>query len=58
MTFNSRDKLNAAHLLGSVGIAAIFAAIAGSWPLFIVVTAALIGCSLLTGEIRPGRRRR
>jgi FtsH-binding integral membrane protein len=58
VTFNSRDKLNALHLLGSIVIAAIFAALAGSWPLFIVVTAALVGCSLLTGEIRPRRRRR
>ena len=52
MTFTSRDKLNAVHFAGSIGIAAIFAALAGSWPLFIVVAAALVGTSLFTGEIR------
>ena len=56
MTFTSRDKLNAMHLLGSIGIAAMFAALAGSWPLFIVVTVALVGTSLFTGEIRRPKR--
>ena len=58
MTRTSRDKLNAVHLLGSIGIAALFAALAGSWPLFVIVAGALVGTSLFTGEIRPPRRRR
>ena len=56
MTFTSRDKLNATHLLGSIGIAAMFAALAGSWPLFVIVAGALVGTSLFTGEIRPPKR--
>ena len=58
MTRTSRDKLNAVHLLGSIGLAAMFAALAGSWPLFVIVAAALVGTSLFTGEIRPSKRRR
>ena len=58
MTRTSRDKLNAVHLLGSFGLAAMFAALAGSWPLFVIVAGALVGTSLFTGEIRPPRRRR
>ena len=58
MTRTSRDKLNALHLLGSFGLAAILAVLAGSWPLFVIVAAALVGTSLFTGEIRPPKRRR
>ena len=57
MTRTSRDKLNALHL-GSFGLAAILAVLAGSWPLFVIVAAALVGTSLFTGEIRPPKRRR
>ena len=52
MTFNSRDKLNAMHLMGSIGIAALVAAAAESWMLFVLVAAALIGASIATGQIR------
>lgn len=58
----SKDKLNAVHLGGAVGVAAIIAAVAGSWVLFVLVAVALIGASLATGEIRlqkrSGKRRR
>jgi uncharacterized protein involved in exopolysaccharide biosynthesis len=56
MTRSSRDKLNSFHLVGSIGIAAIIAAWAGSWLLFLLVAAALIVAGLLTGEVRPPRR--
>jgi len=56
MTRSSRDKLNSIHLLGAIGIAAIVAAISGSWLLFPLVCAALIGASVITGEVRPPRR--
>jgi|GEM_PF-754974 len=52
MTYNSKDKLNAFHLSGSVGVAALLGAMTGSWGLFVVVSAVLVGTSLLTGEIR------
>ena len=57
MTRSSRDKINATHILGSIGIAAFFAAVAESWPLFFLVAGALIGASVVTGEIRMSDRR-
>ena len=58
MTRTSRDKLNAAHMVGSIGVAALFAALADSWPLFVVIAASLVGASVVTGEIRLQRRGR
>ena len=57
MTYTSQDKLNASHLIGSIGVAGLFAALAGSWPLFILIAAALIGASTATGQIRLPKRR-
>lgn len=58
MTRSSKDKLNAHHLAGAIGLGAIVGAITGSATLFICVTAALIAASLATSEIRfrGGRR--
>ena len=56
MTRTSRDKLNAIHITGAVAFAAIFAAIAQSWALFVVIATALIATSVMTGEIRPPRK--
>jgi len=56
VTRSSRDKLNSIHLLGAIGIAALLAVVAGSWPLFLFVAVALIVASIFTGEIRPPRR--
>ena len=56
MTRTSRDKLNAIHITGAVTCAAIFAALAQSWALFVVIAAALIATSVMTGEIRPPRK--
>ncbi|PHS11662.1 MAG: hypothetical protein COA78_09105 [Blastopirellula sp.] len=52
MPHTSRDKLNSFHLFTGIGIAAVFAAIGGSWFLFIFIAAAFIGTSLATGGIR------
>jgi len=49
---SSRDKLNSVHLGGSIGVAAIFAAMSGSWVLGVLVAAALIWTSIATGQIR------
>lgn len=57
MTRNSQDKLNAFHISGSIGIAALLAAICNSLPLFFIVAGALIGASLFTGEVRPPKQR-
>lgn len=47
-TMSSRDKLNAVHLCGSIGLAAA----TGSWVLGVLVAAALIWTSIATGQIR------
>ena len=57
MTRTSRDKLNSIHLAGSVGFAAVAGALSGSWLLFVLVAGALVGVSVMTGEVRPPRRR-
>jgi len=49
---SSRDKLNAVHLCGSIGLAAILGGVAGSWVLGVTVAVALIGTSIATGQIR------
>ena len=56
MTQSSRDKLNSFHLMGAIGLAGIIAAVSGSWLLFLLVGAALVAASVLTGEVRPPRR--
>ena len=60
---NAKDKLNASHAVGAIGIAAVIGIVAQSWVLFILVAAGLIAVSLATGEIRlptnrkPSKRR-
>lgn len=56
MRRSSKDKLNALHLGGGIGIAAIIAAFTQSVAAFVVVAVALIAASLLTGEIRLPKR--
>lgn len=55
MNYTSRQKLNSNHIVGSIGIAAIFAALTGSGVVFIVVAGVLIAKSLVNGEFRPAR---
>ncbi len=52
MTRNSRDKLNAYHLSGSIGIAALLAFLGNSLPLFFLIAGVLVVTSLFTGEVR------
>ena len=52
MTYNSKDKLNAFHLTGSVGVSTLLGLLTGSWVVFLVMSILLVGSSLLTGEIR------
>jgi hypothetical protein len=60
MTRNSRDKLNAMHLAGAIGVAAVIAAVTESWILFLLIAGGLIAASAATGELRlpPKNRRR
>jgi hypothetical protein len=55
MNASSREKLNSVHIVGSLGIAALFAALTGSGTVFIVVAGVLIASSLSNGDIRPPR---
>ena len=55
---NARTKLNRANIAGSVVVAAVIGGLAGSWPVFFVVTAILLGLSLSDGSIRLTSRRK
>lgn len=55
MTYSSPSKLKAESVVGSVAIAAVFAAFTGSSLVFIVVAGALIANSLVHNEDRPRR---
>jgi hypothetical protein len=58
MTHTSRDKLNASHAAGAIGVAAVIGAITQSWLLFLLIAGALIAVSVATGEIRlPNQRK-
>ncbi len=55
----ARNELNKVHIVGSLGAAGILGLLTGSVAVFLIASAALLGASLFTGEIRPhqGRRR-
>ena len=53
----ARTKLNSVHVCGSLAVAGVIGAVAGSWIVFAIVSAVLIGCSVGDGGIRPTRRR-
>jgi 4-hydroxybenzoate polyprenyltransferase len=55
---NARHKLNRAHLLATVCIAAFFGAATQSWAIFLLVGAALVGGLIYSGNIRFDQRRR
>ena len=52
MRYTSRHKLNKHHLTGIVLFAAIFAALAGSTELFIIICGALLVIGITNGDIR------
>ncbi len=53
----ARTKLNSVYVLGSLAVAAIIGAVAGSWIVIEIVYAVLIDCSVSDVGIRPTRRR-
>jgi hypothetical protein len=55
---NARNKLNTAHINGSLLLACIAGYFTGSWFVFAVVFAILIANSLNSGGIRSGPRHR
>ena len=52
MTHTARDKLNAVHLAGSIGLGALAGIASGSVLMFLLVAAALIAASVFAAEIR------
>lgn len=55
---SARQKLNRAHWVGNLSLAAFLGWICGSFPVFVIAAAVLVVGSCLAGEIRPGRTRR
>jgi hypothetical protein len=54
----AREKLNAAHVRGSVIVAALAGWACSSLTVFAVALAVLLVASLWAGDIRPGKRGR
>lgn len=53
---SARNKLNAAHGLGSLIVAALVGALADSIAVFLVTLAALLLADWAAGNIRPSKR--
>jgi hypothetical protein len=53
----AREKLNEAFAIGSLLVAAVAGYATGSFLVFLIATAVLIGANLYSGDIRPGKRR-
>ncbi len=51
----ARQKLNSAAILGSLLVAAVIGWITGSWIVFVIAALILVGLSLHSGDIRPGK---
>jgi hypothetical protein len=54
----ARTTLNSVYLMGALFVAAILGGATGSWVIFAVSLAIIVGVSLHAGRIRPGRRGR
>ena len=50
---SARHKLNQAYVHGALVFAAVIGAVCGSWVVFWVTAAILVGLSLHSGDIRP-----
>jgi hypothetical protein len=54
----ARHKLNQAHLLGAVAIAAVAGLLTESWAVFFIAVTVLLGGAICAGDIRFDSRRR
>ena len=60
----ARQELNKVHVIGSLGAAGLLGLLTGSFAVFVVASAVMIGASVCTGGIRgkpdgrSGNRRR
>lgn len=52
---NARNKLNRLHILGNLALAGLVGGVFASWPVFLLVLAALFWASLASDEIRPDK---
>ena len=48
----ARQKLNNAHVIGALIVAGFLGLMTGSWTVFIIAGAVLIGVATYSGEIR------
>ena len=48
----ARNELNKIHVVGAIGLAGILGLATGSVAVFVIASAAMIGASVYTGEIR------
>ena len=51
----ARTELNKIHVVGSLGLAGLLGVMSGSFAVFVIASAVMIGASVYAGEIRPGR---
>jgi hypothetical protein len=54
----ARTSLNGIYLSGALALAALLGWATGSWGVFIISVAVLIGANVHAGRIRPRRRGR
>jgi hypothetical protein len=54
----ARSTLNGIYLTGALVLAAVLGLLTGSWIVFVIGLAVLIGANIHAGRIRPGGRRR
>ena len=52
----ARQKLNEAHVIGALIMASFLGLMTGSWTVFIIASAVLIGAATYNGAIRPQSR--
>ena len=48
----ARQELNKHRVVGGLGLAALLGLVTGSWTVFVVMGAVLIGTAIFAGEIR------
>jgi hypothetical protein len=54
----ARHQLNEVHVLGALTLAGLLGLATGSWAVFGISGAVLIGTAIHTGKIRGARRKR
>jgi hypothetical protein len=55
---SARKKLNCLNTLGAIAVAAIVGGLTGSWLVFFIAAALLIGGAIYVGNVRINSRRR